>query len=164
LEAYVGIGRWPLCPLLREPLQTDAGAPTRANEEIRRHLTLIHQATAGQGTWVLDRGFARGHLFGPLVHKQVALVARRVGHRHVPSADGRTLLLSARAEPLRPRRWPRGARRGHTARARLRWPQVSDQELLVVVHRRRWGREPWLRLVSPQARRPGRRAQGLVKA
>ena len=37
-------------------------------------------------------------------------------------------------------------------------------EFLLVAHWRRWGREPLLLLVSPQARRLGRRAEWFVKA
>jgi len=163
-EAYARLGRWQLFPLLLEPLKTYAGAPTSENEEILRHVTAIHRATAGKGTWVLDRGFDRRNLFGPLVRKKVAFVARLLGNRHVQAADGRTLPASALAEELRPVRWPRRARRGYTACARVRLPEVSDQEFLLVAHWRRPGVRVLLLLVSPQARRPGRRAEWFVKA
>jgi hypothetical protein len=164
LEAYVRVGRWQLFPLLLEPLKTYAGAPTSENEEILRHVTAIHRACDGKGTWVLDRGFDRRNLFRPLVRKQVAFVARLLGNRNVQTADGRTLLASTLAEELRPVRWPRRLRHGYTACARVRLPEVSDQEFLLVAHWRRPGVQVLLLLVSPQARRPGRRAEWFVKA
>jgi len=96
-EAYVRVGRWQLFPLRVEPLKTYAGAPTSENAEILEHIGAVHRAAGGQGTWVLDRGFDRRNLFGPLVHKGVAFVARLVGDRHVRATDGRTLAVGALA-------------------------------------------------------------------
>jgi len=163
-EAYVRVRHWQLFPVLIEPLKTYAGAPTSENEEILRHLSAVHRACSGKGTWLLDRGFDRRKLFRPLVEKGVAFVARLLGNRNVVTADGRTVLASTLAEQLRPARWPHGARRGRTACVRVWLPEVSEQEFLLVVHWRRWGREPLLLLVSPKARRAGRRAEWFVKA
>jgi hypothetical protein len=161
-EAYARVGRWQLFPLLVEPLKTYAGAPTSENAEIIAHVLRVHEAVGGKGTWVLDRGFDRRALFGPLLRRRVAFVARLLGTRHVLSADGRTLAVAALAGELRPRRRP--GRAGATARCPVRLPEVGAGEFLLVAHWRRWGREPLLLLVSPQARRPGRRAEWFVKA
>jgi Transposase DDE domain len=162
-EAYVRVGRWQLFPLRLELLKTYAGAPTSENAEIEAQVRAIHRATDGQGTWVLDRGFDRRHLFQPLVAARVAFVARLVGDRHVQTADGRAVAVVDVAEQLKPRQWPRRGR-GYTARCLVRLPEVSDEEFVLVVHWRWPGGKPLLLLVSPRARRPGRRAEWFVKA
>jgi hypothetical protein len=162
-EAYARVGRWQLFPLRVEPLKTYAGAPTSENAEIEAHVRAIHRATGGKGTWVLDRGFDRRNLFRPLVRAGVAFVARLVGDRHVQAADGGALAAATLAERLKPRQWPRRGR-GYTARCPVRLPEVSDEEFLLVVHWRWPGGKPLLLLVSPAARRPGRRAEWFVKA
>jgi hypothetical protein len=165
-ESYVRVGRWPLFPLLIEPLKTYSGAPTSENAEIERHLLAIHQATGGKGTWLLDRGFDRRNLFTPLVQHQVAFVARLVGDRHVQTADGRTLAVTALAEQLRPGRWPRPwPRGGYTASCPVGLPEVSEQTFLLVVPWR-WphSERPLLLLVSSQGRRPCRTGRWFVKA
>jgi hypothetical protein len=161
-EAYVRVGRWQLFPLAVEPLKTYSGAPTSENAEILAHVLRVHAAAGGRGTWVLDRGFDRRELFGPLLRGGVAFVARLLGTRHVRDAGGRTLAVSALAEELRPLRRP--GPRGATACCPIRLPEVGDGEFLLVAHWRRWGREPLLLLVSPRARRPGRRAAWFVRA
>jgi hypothetical protein len=163
-EAYVRVGRWQLFPLLIEPLKTYAGAPTSENVEILAHLRRLHEATGRQATWLLDRGFDRRELFGPLVGADLAFVARLVGDRHVQTREGRTVAVAALAEELRPRRWPRGPRRGYTTCQEVVLPEVSEQPFLLVVHWPRWGSQPLLLLVSPPARRPGRTAAWFVKA
>jgi len=161
-EAFVRVGRWQLFPLLVEPLKVYAGAPTSENAEIIAHVLRVHAAAGGKGTWLLDRGFDRRALFGPLLRGRVAFVARLVGTRHVLSADGRTLAAAALAEGLRPRGRP--GRAGATARCLVRLPEVGPEQFLLVAHWRRWGREPLLLLVSPRARQPGRRAEWFAKA
>jgi hypothetical protein len=161
-EAYVRVGRWQLFPLLIEPLKTYSGAPTSENAEIISHVLRVHDACGGKGTWLLDRGFDRRNLFRPLVRRRVAFVARLLGSRHVTAADGRVLTVSALAEESRPAVRP--GRRGRTECFRIRLPEVAPEEFLLVVHWRRWGQEPLLLLVSPQARRPGRRGEWFVKA
>jgi hypothetical protein len=165
-EAYVRVGRWQLFPLLVEPLKTYAGAPTSENAEILHHLLRCHEATGRQGTWVLDRGFDRRHLFGPLVRQGVAFAARLVGDRHVRAADGRVLPARALAEQLQPPHWPRPWRRGgHAVAAPVRLPEVSDQEfLLVVAWRVPASAHPLLLLVSPAARGRGRAARWWARA
>jgi Transposase DDE domain len=162
LEAYVRVGRWQLFPLLIEPLKTYSGAPTSENAEIIAQVLRVHAATGGKGTWVLDRGFDRRQLFGPLLRGGVAFVARLLGTRHVRAADGRTLAVTAPAEEMRPARRP--GPRGTTTCQVIRLPEVGEGEFLLVAHWRRWGREPLLLLVSPQARRPGRRREWFVRA
>lgn len=165
-EAYARVGRWQLYPLLLEPLKTYAGAPTSENAEIEQHLTRIHQATGGKGTWLLDRGFDRRNLFRPLVQRQMAFVARLVGSRHVLTADGRTVAVTALAEELRPAHWPvPWPRRGHAVCCEVWLPEVSGEPFLLVVNWRWPGGQPsLLLLVSPKARRRGRTARWLVKA
>jgi hypothetical protein len=165
-EAYARVGRWQLYPLLIEPLKTYAGAPTSENAEIDRHLALIHQATGGKGTWLLDRGFDRRNLFGPMVQRQMAFVARLVGTRHVRTADGRTVAVSELAQQLRPQQWPRRwPRRGYAACCEVWLPEVSAAPFLLVVNWRWPGASPsLLLLVSPKARRPGRTARWFVRA
>jgi hypothetical protein len=164
-EAYVRVGKWQLFPLIVEPLRTYAGAPTSENAEISAHVLQIHQATAGKGTWLLDRGFDRDELMLPWLHRRVASVIRQRGDRHVVLADGRTLAETAVAAELQPvawpRRWPQG---GYTTSCEVWLPEAPDQALLLVVHWRRPTAEPLLLLVSPAARRPSRRAEWFVKA
>jgi hypothetical protein len=164
-EAYVRVRRWQLFPLVLEPLKTYSGAPTSENAEIIQHVLRAHQATGGTGTWVLDRGFDRRKLFGPLVGAEVAFVARLLGDRHVRTWDGRTRAVTALAEELKPaagpRRWPRG---GYTVGRPIHLPEVSDQEFLPVVCWRWPGSQPLLLLASPAARRPGRTARRFVRA
>lgn len=165
-EAYVRVGRWQLFPLRVELLKTYAGVSTSENAEIERHLLACHEAMGRQGTWVLDRGFDRRNLFGPLVRHGVAFVARQVGDRHVRTADGRTLAVRALADELRPRTWPRPwPRGGHAVAAAVHLPEVSDEEFLLVVGWRYPGSEhPLLLLVSPAARGRGRTARWFVRA
>jgi hypothetical protein len=164
-EAYVRVGKWQLFPLVLEPLKTYSGAPTSENAEISAHVLRIHEATAGKGTWVLDRGFDRDELMLLWLKKQVAFVIRQRGDRHVLLADGRTLAVTDLAAVLQPpawpRRWPKG---GYTNSQEVWLPEDPHRALLVVVHWRRPNAEPLLLLISPAARRPGRRAEWFVKA
>ena len=110
-QAFVRVGKWQMFPLVMEPLRVYAGAPTGENAEILAHLLRIHEAVGRKGTWVLDRGFDRRELFGPLVKNELAFVVRQRGDRTVATADGRTLSVNALvAEQVcpRPRRWPPG--------------------------------------------------------
>ena len=164
-EAYVRVGRWQLFPLVVEPLKTYSGAPTSENAEISEHVLGIHAATGGRGTWLLDRGFDRDELMLPWLRKHVAFVIRQRGDRHVRLADGRQLAQTAVAAALQPRAWPRRwPKGGYTASQEVWLPEAPDQALLLVVHWRRPNAEPLLLLVSPAARRPGRRAEWFVKA
>ena len=88
-ESFVRVGKGQLFPLLIEPLKVYAGAPTGENAEILSHLLHIHEAVGQRGTWLLDRGFDRRELYGPLLRHQVAFVVRQTGARHVRTADGR---------------------------------------------------------------------------
>jgi hypothetical protein len=164
-EAYVRVGKWQLFPLLVEPLKTYSGAPTSENAEILRHVSRIHQATDGRGTWLLDRGFDRDELMLPWLDKRLAFVIRQRGDRHVRLADGRLLAETALAAQLRPPAWPRRwPKRGYTTCQEVWLPEAPEQALLLVVHWRRPNAEPMLLLVSPAARHPGRRAEWFVKA
>lgn len=164
-EAYVRVGKWQLFPLVLEPLKTYSGAPTSENAEISEHVLGIHAATGGRGTWLLDRGFDRDELMLPWLRKRVAFVIRQRGDRHVRLADGRQLAQTAVAAALRPRAWPRRwPKGGYTTSQEVWLPEAPDQALLLVVHWRRPNAEPLLLLVSPAARRPGRRAEWFVKA
>jgi hypothetical protein len=164
-EAYVRVGPWQLFPLVLEPLRTYAGAATSENAEISAHILCIHQATGGQGTWLLDRGFDRDELMLPWLRSQVAFVIRQRGDRHVLLADGRTRAVTAVAAELQPPAWPRRwPKAGYTTSRGVCLPEAPDQELLLVVHWRKPEAEPLLLLVSPAARRPGRRAEWFVKA
>jgi hypothetical protein len=164
-EAYVRIGKWQLFPLRIEPLKTYAGAPTSENAEILQHVRSIHEATGGQGTWLLDRGFDRDELMLPWLRERLAFVIRQRGDRHVRLADGRQLAITAVAAEWQPRAWPRRwPKRGWTTSQEVWLPEAPDQALLLVVHWRRPNAEPLLLLVSPAARRPGRRAEWFVKA
>jgi hypothetical protein len=164
-EAYVRIGKWQLFPLRVEPLKTYAGAPTSENAEILQHVGVIHEATGGRGTWLLDRGFDRDELMRPWLRGRLAFVIRQRGDRHVQLADGRRLAITAVAASLQPRAWPRRwPQTGWTSSQEVWLPEAPDQALLLVVHWRRSNAEPLLLLVSPAARRRGRRAEWFVKA
>jgi len=164
-EAYVRVGKWQLFPLLVEPLKTYSGAPTSENAEILQHVGRIHQATGGRGTWLLDRGFDRDELMLPWLNKRLAFVIRQRGDRHVRLADGQLLAETAVAAQLHPPAWPRRwPKRGYTTCQEVWLPEAPEQALLLVVHWRRPNAEPLLLLVSPAARRPGRRAEWFVKA
>jgi Transposase DDE domain len=164
-EAYVRVGRWQLFPLLIEPLKVYAGAPTGENAELLSHLLHIHAHTAGRGTWLLDRGFDRRELFGPLLRQRVAFVVRQTGERHVRLADGRVLAIHEVVAELRcprPRCWPKGG----TAVALEVWlPEVSAEPFLLAVGWRRPDSErPLIVLVSPAARRARRTAGWYIRA
>ena len=152
-------------PLVMEPLKVDAGAPTGENAEILSHLLRIHEAVQKKGTWVLDRGFDRRELFGPLVKNAVAFVVRQRGDRMVTTADGRTLSVDALvAEQVcpRPRRWPS---RGVAVAVEVWLPEVGpDPFRLVIGWRFPNSEHPLVLLVSPAARRPGRTARWYVRA
>jgi hypothetical protein len=164
-EAYARVGKWQLFPLLLEPLKVYAGAPTSENAEILAHLLRVHEAAGRRGTWVLDRGFDRRELFGPLVRQGVAFVVRQTGERLVRTAAGRTLTVQALAAAQgcpRPRRWPKG---GVTATVEVWLPEVGDQPFLLVVGwRYPQSERPLVVLVSPAARRPGRTGGWWVRA
>jgi hypothetical protein len=164
-EAYVRVGRWQLFPLLVEPLKTYSGAPTSENAEVLQHVGRIHQATGGRGTWLLDRGFDRDELMLPWLAQRLAFVIRQRGDRHVRLADGQqraeTAVAAALQPPAWPRRWPK---RGYTSCQEVWLPEAPEQALLLVVHWRRPNAAPLLLLVSPAARRPGRRGAWFVKA
>lgn len=164
-EAFVRVGTWQLFPLLIEPLKVYAGAPTGENAELLAHILRIHEATRKKGTWVLDRGFDRRELFGPLVKNEVAFVVRQRGDRMVRTADGRTRSVNALvAEQTcpRPRRWPKG---GVAVTVEVWLPEVAPQPFLLVVG---WrvpnSDEPLVLLVSPSARRAGRTGRWYVRA
>lgn len=164
-EAYVRVGKWQLFPLMLEPLKTYAGAPTSENAEISAHLLRIHQATAGKATWVLDRGFDRDELMLLWLRNHVGFVIRQRGDRHVLGKDGRKRAVTEFAEALKPPAWPRRwPKRGYTASCEVLLPEDPENALLLVVHWRRPNAEPLMLLVSPQARRPGRRAEWFIKA
>jgi hypothetical protein len=164
-EAYVRVGPWQLFPLVVEPLKVYAGAPTGENAEILGHMLRAHAATGGKGTWVLDRGFDRRELFGPLVRNQVAFIVRQRGDRLVRTADGREVsvqaLVAEQACP-RPRRWPRG---GVAVTLEVWLPEVGAAPFLLVVGWRYPNSDrPLVLLVSPAARRRGRTGRWFVKA
>lgn len=164
-EAFVRVGTWQLFPLVVEPLKVYAGAPTGENAEILAHVLRVHEATGGKGTWVLDRGFDRREMFGPLVKNRVAFVVRQRGDRTVRTADGRDVSVNAvvaeQACPT-PRRWPRG---GMTAAVEVWLPEVGPEPFLLVVGWRVPNSErPLVLLVSPAARRPGRNGGWHVRA
>jgi hypothetical protein len=164
-EALVRVGKWQLFPLLVEPLKVYTGAPTGENAEILAHVLRCHEAAGGKGTWLLDQGFDRRELFGPLVGSAVAFVVRQRGDRTVRTADGRDLSVDAVVAGLacpRPRRWPHG---GVTATAEVGLPEVGPEPFLLVVGWRVPGSErPLVLLASPAARRPGRTGKWYVRA
>jgi hypothetical protein len=164
-EAFVRVGGWQLFPLLVEPLKVYAGAPTGENAEILAHVLRIHEAVGGKGTWLLDRGFDRRELFGPLVRREVAFVVRQRGDRMVTTADGRVRSVDAVvAEQVcpRPPRWPHG---GVSVAIEVWLPEVGDEPFLLVVGWRVPGSDrPLVLLVSPAARRPGRTGKWYVRA
>jgi len=159
------VGRWQPFPRLLEPPRTCAGAPTGEDAAISADVLQIHQATAGKGTGLLDRGFDRDELMPPWLRRRGASLIRQRGDRHVVLAGGRTLAETAVAAALQPvagpRRWPRG---GYTTGCAVRLPEAPDRAFLRVVQWRRPHAEPLRLLVSPAARRPGRRAAWFVKA
>lgn len=164
-ESYVRVGRWQLFPLVIEPLKTYSGAPTGENSEILAHVLRIQQATGGKGTWLWDRGADREELLVPWLRRDVGFVVRQRGDRHVRRSDGTIMAVQAAAAlmqpPAWPRRWPKA---GYTTCEQVWLPDAPDYPLLLVVHWRRPDAEPLMLLVSPQARRPGRRAEWYVKA
>lgn len=164
-EAFVRVGKWQLFPLVLEPLKVYAGAPTGENAEILSHVLRVHQAAEGKGTWVLDRGFDRRELFGPLVGNRVAFVVRQRGDRIVRAADGRDVsvndVVAGQACP-KPRRWPRG---GVSVAVEVWLPEVGPDPFLIVVGWRVPNSErPLVLLVSPAARRAGRNGNWYVRA
>lgn len=164
-EAYARVGKWQLFPLVVEPLKVYAGAPTGENAEILSHVLRVHGATGGKGTWVLDRGFDRRELFGPMVEKAVAFVVRQRGDRTVRTGDGRDVsvdtLVAEQVCPRR-RRWPRG---GVSVTVEVWLPEVGPAPFLLVIG---WrvpkSEKPLVLLVSPAARRADRRGKWFVRA
>jgi Transposase DDE domain len=164
-QAYVRVGKWQLFPLVIEPLKVYAGAPTGENAEILGHMLRVQAATGARGTWVLDRGFDRRELFGPLLRNGVAFLVRQRGDRLVRTADGREVSVEALvAEQVcpRPRRWPAG---GVAVTVEVWLPEVGAAPFLLVVGWRYPNSDrPLVLLVSPAARRPGRTGRWFVKA
>jgi hypothetical protein len=131
----------------------------------QRHVARVREATGGRGTWLWDRGADRDELMLPWLRRDVAFVIRQRGDRHVTGPDGRCQAVTTWAVEWQPARWPRPwPRRGYTACGWVWLPEDPAHELLLVVHWRLPGGEPWLLLVSPKARRPGRTAAWFVKA
>jgi hypothetical protein len=164
-EAYVRVGTWQLFPLVLEPLRTYSGASGSENIEFLRHILTVHQATGGQGTWQLDRGFDRRKLYKPLVKQGVAFVVRQRGDRKVRTEEGHLLTVEALVAQTtcpRPKRWPQG---GVQVTQKVWLPEVSDQPFLLVIG---WkypqSESPLVLLVSPAARRPHRNGRWYVKA
>jgi hypothetical protein len=164
-EAYVRVGTWQLFPLVVEPLRVYAGAATGENAELLRHILRAHEATGRKGTWVLDRGFDRRELYGPLVKNAVPFVVRQRGDRTVRTADGRDVTIDALvAEHVcpRPKPWPRG---GVSATVEVWLPEVGPDPFLLAIGWRVPGSErPLVLLVSPAARRAGRTGKWFVRA
>jgi hypothetical protein len=164
-QAFVRVGRWQLFPLLIEPLKVYSGAATGENAELLAHILRAHEAVGKKGTWVLDRGFDRRELFGPLARNEVAFVVRQRGDRTVQTADGREMsveALVAQQSCPRPERWPSG---GVSATVEVRLPEVGSEPFLLVVGWRVPGSErPLVLLVSPNARRSGRTGKWYVRA
>jgi hypothetical protein len=164
-EAYVRVGKWQLFPLLLEPLKVYSGAPTSENVELLAHLLSIHEAVHKKGTWLLDSGFDRRTLYGPLVANGVAFVVRQRGDRNVRTGRGRGQTIDELVAGLacpRPRQWPKG---GVVLTQEVWLPEVSNQAFLLVVSWR-WpdSRRPLILLVSPAARRPCRTGRWYVRA
>jgi hypothetical protein len=164
-QALVRVGKWQLFPLLIEPLKVYAGAATGENAELLGHMLRAHEATGHKGTWVLDCGFDRRELFGPLVRNALAFVVRRRGDRTVRTTDGRDVSVDALvAEQTcpHPRRWPHG---GVSVAVEVRLPEVGPDPFLLVIGWRVPGSErPLVLLVSPHARRGGRTGKWFVRA
>lgn len=164
-QAFVRAGAWRLFPLVVEPLKVYSGAATGENAEFLAHVRRVHEATGRKGTWVLDRGFDRRQLFGPLVRAEVAFVVRQRGDRTGRTADGRERAVNAVAGERtcpRPRRWPTG---GVAVTVEVWLPEVCDEPFLLVVGWRVPNSErPLVLLVSPKARRAGRTGQWYVRA
>lgn len=164
-EAYVRVGKWQMFPLVVEPLKTYSGAPGSENIEFLKHILTVHQATHGQGTWQLDRGFDRRKLYQPLVKQKVAFVVRQRGDRLIETAQGHRLLvqeLVAQTTCPRPKRWPRG---GVQVTQEVCLPEVSDRPFLLVIGWKYPNSEsPLVLLVSPDARRSQRTGRWYVKA
>lgn len=164
-QAFVRVGKWQLFPLVIEPLKVYAGAATGENAEVLAHMLRVHEATGKKGTWVLDRGFDRRELFGPLVRNKVAFVVRQRGDRSVQTAGGREVLVGALVAEQscpRPKRWPSG---GVSVTVEVRLPEVGSEPFLLVIGWRVPGSErPLVLLVSPKARRVGRRGKWYVRA
>jgi hypothetical protein len=164
-QAFVRVGGWQLFPLVVERLRVYAGAATGENAELLAHILRVHEAAERAGTWVLDRGFDRRELFGPLVRNEVAFVVRQRGDRTVRTADGRDVsvnaVVGAQVCP-RPRRWPAG---GVSVTVEVWLPEVGpDPFLLVVGWRVPNSERPLVLLVSPAARRAGRTGRWYVRA
>jgi hypothetical protein len=164
-EAYVRVGKWQLFPLLIEPLKVYAGVATGENAELLRHILRIHEANGRKGTWVLDRGFDRRELYGPLVKNAVAFVVRQRGDRMVRTANGREVTIDAlvaeQACP-RPQPWPRA---GAATTVEVWLPEVGPDPFLLVIGWRVPGSErPLVLLVSPAARQRGRTGKWFVRA
>src|SRR5262249_9288634 len=86
------------------------------------------------------------------------------GDRHVLRVDGRKLAQTAVAAALQPPAWPwRWPKAEYTTCGHVWLPEASTDELLLVVPWRKPAAEPLLLLVSPAARRLGRRAEWFVK-
>lgn len=164
-QAFVRVGKWQLFPLVIEPLKVYAGAATGENAELLAHMLRVHEATGKKGTWVLDRGFDRRELFGPLVRNKVAFVVRQRGDRTVQTADGRAVLVDALVAEQscpRPKRWPSG---GVSVTVEVLLPEVGSEPFLLVIGWRVPDSEhPLVLLVSPQARRSGRTGKWYVRA
>lgn len=164
-QAFVRVGTWQLFPLVVEPLKVYAGAATGENREILDHVLRVHEATGRKGTWVLDRGFDRRELFGPLVRHEVAFVVRQRGDRTVRTADGRDVsveALVAQQTCPAPSRWPTG---GVSVTLEVTLPEVGpDPFLLVIGWRVPKSERPLVLLVSPGARRGGRTGKWYVRA
>jgi hypothetical protein len=164
-QAFVRVGTWQLFPLLVEPLKVYAGAATGENAELLTHVLRVHEAVQRKGTWLLDCGFDRRELFGPLVRSRVAFVVRRRGDRTVRAPDGRDVVVDALvAEQTcpRPRRWPHG---GVTTTVEVLLPEVGpDLFLLVIGWRVPNSERPLVLLVSPEARRSGRTGKWYIRA
>lgn len=164
-QAFVRVGKWQLFPLVVEPLKVYAGVATGENAEILAHVLRVHEAAQKKGTWVLDRGFDRRELFGPLVRNEVAFVVRQRGDRTVRTAEGRDVsveaLVAQQACP-RPRRWPKG---GVSVTIEVWLPEVGpDPFVLVIGWRVPSSERPLVLLVSPKARRRGRTGKWYVRA
>ena len=165
VEAFARVGHWQLFPLAVAPLKVYAGVPTGENAEILAPRLRVHEATQHKGTWVLDRGFDRRALFGPLVTNAVAFVVRQRGERTIRTADGRDGSGNALvAEPTcpRPRRGPKG---GVSATVEVWLPEVGPDPFLRVIGWPVPGRDrPLVLLVSPAARHAGRTGRWYVRA